>query len=1031
MHLASTTPGGLATSVARSHQISATLEIKQPQLRRALYPGPLRPQLELRVLAARATPPGSGSGSGSGKAQNKAHGKNSSSSKASEAQHKPQAPKQQQPTPFGSSHSKSAADAAAEATLAQSIANAAAAFRNAPRPQLHTPPPTPTGMPPQLGPLAAAAAREEALEELAEAEAAEERSTANASAGVLKAAAAREEALSSLAEAEDENEKVVAMAAAAGAKSTMQREPEPLQPRKAVPAGAGAGAGAATAAAGSGSNMARLRDAEEIKAGLKRGIKEGIKQGLRLSLFDIIRQEAHQVQEAVHQQQVAEHGEEQVAAAGRSDKQLLRTAPPQQQQYVPQPPTGMSGTHGSDPAASLSDEDRLFPTAPATATGATTTTMPKTAPPMPTTASGAAVTLPSATTSTQQAGQQQKQKAPTAPGWKSIDELRTHRHDFACGPSADEDAPCATGGVVVVAMDDSDDAAAAAAFAAQHVYNPGVDELRVVHVVCDPRALHWTTSVGATPSGRDISLDSMDLTELTDVGVMGGGGVRLVAPGATAAEVAEAAGVPAAGGDSNLQDYLSRLSSSAAAVVSRRCAGLAAAGVTHYSTELPRLTVPRSAAAIAQALMEAVKRADAKLLVVANHGPGALAEFGSVARYCYQHSAVPLLLFPSLAAQAEAAALAARHLPAAAAAAAATAAQAADAVATEDAEAPAQPYVPRLDASVKTAAGGAAAADAAITTPDSSDAEYMYQPDQLGMTQQPARQPAEARARSVAAAAAGAAVSRASAAASAVAAALLEMGRQGRQADPRRVEVVVLEREVEAAVEDALAEGEVEAELEQLVEAAMQGDDVATALDEAVTDAVQEAVTAAVMASTTTPAAAGVTQSDRPASDRPATMMPPMTDEPARLRQQQQQRQAQRQAQGPDVLLVVNHLEELAEVWQWVADNVTKKGDTLAIWHVAGPSASGMPSLPVAIANQLRRRGLADVSYKQLYSASGDPADLGEQVCTAAALSPATRLVVMLNYSRRGLIAEALRGSLASHLSRHCAKPLLLLQLPE
>lgn len=44
-------------------------------------------------------------------------------------------------------------------------------------------------------------------------------------------------------------------------------------------------------------------------------------------------------------------------------------------------------------------------------------------------------------------------------------------------------------------------------------------------------------------SGRDISLDSMDLTELTDVGVLGGSGVRLVPPSATAAEVAVAAGV--------------------------------------------------------------------------------------------------------------------------------------------------------------------------------------------------------------------------------------------------------------------------------------------------------------------------------------------------------------------------------------------------------------------------------------------------------------------------------------------------------
>jgi nucleotide-binding universal stress UspA family protein len=53
------------------------------------------------------------------------------------------------------------------------------------------------------------------------------------------------------------------------------------------------------------------------------------------------------------------------------------------------------------------------------------------------------------------------------------------------------------------------------------------------------------------------------------------------------------------------------------------------------------------------------------------------------------------------------------------------------------------------------------------------------------------------------------------------------------------------------------------------------------------------------------------------------------------------------------------------------------------------------------------------------------------QVCHLAASDPAVKLVVLLNYSRRGLIQEALHGSVASHLSRHCPKPLLLLQLPE
>ncbi len=48
----------------------------------------------------------------------------------------------------------------------------------------------------------------------------------------------------------------------------------------------------------------------------------------------------------------------------------------------------------------------------------------------------------------------------------------------------------------------------------------GVDELRVVHVVCDPRTLQWQTSLGVTSSGRPISLSSLDL----GLGPAAGGG---------------------------------------------------------------------------------------------------------------------------------------------------------------------------------------------------------------------------------------------------------------------------------------------------------------------------------------------------------------------------------------------------------------------------------------------------------------------------------------------------------------------------
>jgi hypothetical protein len=60
----------------------------------------------------------------------------------------------------------------------------------------------------------------------------------------------------------------------------------------------------------------------------------------------------------------------------------------------------------------------------------------------------------------------------------------------------------------------------------------------------------------------------------------------------------------------------------------------------------PVLNTPRSAATIAEALCEDAARTSARMLVVAVHGEE-MAHFGSVARYCCQHSKVPVMLLPA------------------------------------------------------------------------------------------------------------------------------------------------------------------------------------------------------------------------------------------------------------------------------------------------------------------------------------------------------------------------------------------------
>ncbi|GFH15181.1 Usp domain-containing protein, partial [Haematococcus lacustris] len=108
--------------------------------------------------------------------------------------------------------------------------------------------------------------------------------------------------------------------------------------------------------------------------------------------------------------------------------------------------------------------------------------------------------------------------------------------------------------------------------------------MHLVHVVCDPRAL-------ASSGPRD-----------------------LVAP--------------------SLQDYFGRLVAHVQAAVEAQCAELLV-GIPYKIAEL---------------VLDRVQEVKARMLVVASHGPGkgggAQADFGSVARYCYQHAPLPLVLVP-------------------------------------------------------------------------------------------------------------------------------------------------------------------------------------------------------------------------------------------------------------------------------------------------------------------------------------------------------------------------------------------------
>lgn len=77
-----------------------------------------------------------------------------------------------------------------------------------------------------------------------------------------------------------------------------------------------------------------------------------------------------------------------------------------------------------------------------------------------------------------------------------------------------------------------------------------------------------------------------------------------------------------------------------------------AAGLEGHASLL-RLRTGKSAASIGELVADAAVRLGGSLLLIPSHGPGIMADYGSVARWCQDHSHVPVVLLPPAVLQAE------------------------------------------------------------------------------------------------------------------------------------------------------------------------------------------------------------------------------------------------------------------------------------------------------------------------------------------------------------------------------------------
>lgn len=164
--------------------------------------------------------------------------------------------------------------------------------------------------------------------------------------------------------------------------------------------------------------------------------------------------------------------------------------------------------------------------------------------------------------------------------------------------------PAAESRRIVIAVDDTDDAQQAVEWAVRNVLRYG-DVLHLLHVLRDNR------------------------TNETDVGQLSRAGASWATPDYR-----------------ERQAWFARLTDAANAMISRRFINILKKHHVEYQIDLLRQKGTFSAAGIGELICESAAKLDAELMMIASHGVGVLAEFGSVAKYCQDNSPAPVLMLP-------------------------------------------------------------------------------------------------------------------------------------------------------------------------------------------------------------------------------------------------------------------------------------------------------------------------------------------------------------------------------------------------
>ncbi|KAK9867930.1 hypothetical protein WJX84_012218 [Apatococcus fuscideae] len=152
----------------------------------------------------------------------------------------------------------------------------------------------------------------------------------------------------------------------------------------------------------------------------------------------------------------------------------------------------------------------------------------------------------------------------------------------------------------------------------EKVARPG-DSLKLLHVISDPRSP--STAVGSMGPGSHTQWSSFRGGNEESYGTR--------------------------------QSYMSGLQEKANQMIKRRFGpALKGAGAAHEVVfAMERGT--KSAAGIGEAICSKAQELKAGMLLIASHGRGVLAEYGSVAKYCSDNASVPVLMMPPASASLE------------------------------------------------------------------------------------------------------------------------------------------------------------------------------------------------------------------------------------------------------------------------------------------------------------------------------------------------------------------------------------------